>query len=249
METSDSKDKAHFFKINKVSVDVKNMNIKLKKSNHKLLFSIFKPILFKLVRPALEKVLEKQIKDNVAQLDALAWSVKQEADRAVEDAKRNPDPENVQNIYQRYASAVNKKVLQGKEKAEDVAADKKVNVAVTQHDSIFKNISLPGGISSKATEFKDLAAKGDKWESPVFSIGSAKETSALPKIPAVTRKQHSTAGASRTVGGGAPLAQVGGGGANYGGGYTNGNYNEKVPVPTNGNYAPGVAANGGGLLS
>jgi hypothetical protein len=66
-------------------------------------------------------------------------------------------------------------------------------VAVTKHDSIFKDISLPGGISTKATEFKELAAKGDKWESPVFSIGSAKESTDIPKLPPVTRKPHRTA--------------------------------------------------------
>ena len=66
-------------------------------------------------------------------------------------------------------------------------------MAVTKHDSIFKDISLPGGISTKATEFKELAAKGDKWESPVFSIGSAKESTDIPKLPPVTRKPHRTA--------------------------------------------------------
>ena len=68
-----------------------------------------------------------------------------------------------------------------------------VNMAVTKQDSVFKDISLPGGISAKATEFKELAAKGDKWESPVFSIGNAKESSDIPKLPAVTRKSHRTA--------------------------------------------------------
>jgi hypothetical protein len=68
--------------------------------------------------------------------------------------------------------------------------DKEFNIAVTQHDSIFKNIQLPGGISTKATEYKELAAKGDKWESPIFSIGSARETSSLPQVAKVTRKPH-----------------------------------------------------------
>jgi hypothetical protein len=87
--------------------------------------------------------------------------------------------------------------MQGKQKKEQLkekTKDTQVNMAVTQHDSIFKNISLPGGISSKATEYKDLAAKGDKWESPIFSIGSAKETSSLPKVAQVTRKPHGRAG-------------------------------------------------------
>lgn len=66
-------------------------------------------------------------------------------------------------------------------------------MAVTKQDSVFKNISLPGGISTKATEFKDLAAKGDKWESPVFSIGSVKESTDIPKLPPITRKPHRTA--------------------------------------------------------
>lgn len=66
-------------------------------------------------------------------------------------------------------------------------------MAVTQHDSIFKSIDLPGGISTKATEFKDLAAKGEKWESPVFGIGSAKESNDIPKLAPVTRKPHNAA--------------------------------------------------------
>lgn len=193
METADPDDKIHYFKINKVSTDIKNLSIKVKKSNHKLLFAMFKPLLLKVMRPAIQRVLEKQIKDSVNQLDAYIYDIKSEADRAAEEAKRNPDPEHIQNMYQRYATAVNKRVMQGKQKAEKAqerAKDTHVNMAVTQHDSMFKNISLPGGISTKATEYKDLAAKGDKWESPVFSIGSAKESTNVPKITNVTRKPH-----------------------------------------------------------
>lgn len=198
METADkSGDDIHYFKVNKVSTDIKNLQIKVKKSNHKLLFSMFKPLLLKVMRPVIQRVLEKQIKDSVNQVDALLYDIKREADRAEADAKNNPSPENIQNIYQRYASAANKRIMQGKQKKEQLkerAKDTHVNVAVTQHDSMFKNISLPGGISSKATEYKDLARKGDKWESPVFGIGSAKETSSLPKVPSVQRKPHGRTG-------------------------------------------------------
>jgi len=195
METADKDDHVHYFKINKVSTDIKNLRIKVKKSNHKLLFSLFKPLLLKVMRPVIQRVLEKKIKDSVNELDAMFFDIKKEADRAAEAALRNPDPENLQNIYQRYASAANQRIMQGKQKKAEIeerAKNTHVNVAVTQHDSMFKNISLPGGISTKATEYKDLAAKGEKWETPVFSIGSAKETSTLPKIVAVTRKPHST---------------------------------------------------------
>jgi hypothetical protein len=201
METADrareNNAQTHFFKVNKVETDIQNLQIKLKKSNHKLLFNMFKPLLLKVMRPIIQRVLEKQIKDSVNQVDGMLYDVKVEADKAEAEAKRNPDPQNLQNMYQRYASAAQKRVMQGKQKKEHLqekASNTQVNVAVTQHDSIFKNISLPGGISSKATEYKELAAKGDKWESPIFSIGSAKETSSLPHLPKVTRKPHGRAG-------------------------------------------------------
>jgi hypothetical protein len=211
METSDKADKAHFFKINTIDVDIQHLNIKLKQSNHKLLFGLFKPLLLKVMRPALQKVVEKQIRDNVQKLDSMLYAAKQEADRAAAEAKRNPDPENIQNIYQRYFTAFQQQMTKGQQKKQEIQADKSVNVAMTQHDSIFKHIQLPGGISTKATEYKDLAAKGDKWESPVFSIGSASETSNIPRIQDPTRKPHQTAqgglrDAGHTAGSGAGLA-------------------------------------------
>ncbi|KAF2138726.1 uncharacterized protein K452DRAFT_290378 [Aplosporella prunicola CBS 121167] len=192
-ETADKTDRQHFFKVNKVDVDVKNLKLKMKKSNHKLLFNLAKPMLIKVIRPALQKALEQQIRNNFNQIDALLFAVNQEAESAKAEMKKNPDPQNVQNIYQRYASAAQKQLMkanQKKERAKEAVADKKVNMAVTQNDSMFQNISLPGGISTKATEYQELARKGDKWESPIFSIGSAKETSNLPRVPRVTRKPH-----------------------------------------------------------
>ena len=187
-ETADKSDKYHFFKINQVVVDVKNLNIKLKQSNHKTLFNIFKPLLFRVIRPVIQKVLEKQIRDTMNQADGYAFGINQEATRA-KNAALN-DPENAPNIYSRYVNAAQKKMLEGKNKSQEASQDKKVNVAMTQHDSIFKDVNLPGGISTKATEFKNLANKGEKWESPVFDIGSARETTDLPRVTPVSRKPH-----------------------------------------------------------
>ena len=191
METADKSDKAHFFKINSVNVDIKSLTIKLKQSKHKLLFNVFRPLMFAILRPAVGKVLEKLIKDQTHTLDAKAYEIHQEAERVAKAAKN--DPENAPNIYKRYADAAKKTVTAKQAKAEEAAADKKANVAVTQNDSIFPQIKLPGGISSKATEYKALAAKGDKWESPVFGIGSSAESTNLPKLTPVSRKPHSTA--------------------------------------------------------
>lgn len=191
LETADPSDRHHFFKVNKVKVDIKNLKLKMKQSNHKLLFNIFKPTLMGVVKPALTKLIEKQIKDSIEKGDAFAYEIKLEAEKASKEVQ--DDPANAPNVYKRYYSAFQQRLAEGKQKTESVVSDKKANVAVTQHDSIFKNIKLPGGISTKATEYKELAAKGDKWQSPIFSLGSASASTNVPKAGAVTRKPHSTA--------------------------------------------------------
>ncbi|RDL35454.1 Uncharacterized protein BP5553_07385 [Venustampulla echinocandica] len=188
MSTAEKKDRENFFKINKVDVELKDLKIKLKQSKHKLLFALFKPLLLRVMRPALQKALEKVIKEKAHELDSLAWQVKQEADRALNEVKE--DPKSAPNVYQRYFNAIQKQVLQGKQKAEAATADKKVNMAMTQKDSIFPDLKLPKGISTKATEYKELALKGDSWESPVFKIGSASPSTNIPKAVKPKRKHH-----------------------------------------------------------
>lgn len=191
LETADKSDNSHFFKVNKVDVDIQHINIRLKQSKHKLLFALVKPLLLKVMRPILQKVIEKQIRDQVHKLDGFCFQIKKEADKAAKEAKENPDQ--VGNIYQRYWNAFQQKLAEGKQKKDEVASDKQVNMAITQQDSMFKNIKLPGGISSKATEYKELAAKGNKWESPIFSLGSAKESTNIPSAQKIKRKHHETA--------------------------------------------------------
>ncbi|KAM0253809.1 hypothetical protein ACHAP5_000388 [Fusarium lateritium] len=188
VSTADKKDRQNYFKVENVDVDFAKLQIKVKKSNHKLLFGILKPFMLKVIRPPLQKAVEKAIKDQCNKLDQMLFQVKQEADRATAEAKNNP--ENTPNIYNRYYNAAQQQLTKNKKKAEAVAADKKANVAITKEDSIFPNIDLPGGISTKATEYKELARKGDKWESPVFSIGSAKKSTDIPSAPKIQRKAH-----------------------------------------------------------
>ena len=188
LSTAEKHDRANFFKVDNVQVTIKHMNIKLKQSNHKTLFAIFKPLLFKVIKPVLVKVLEKQIRQSFSDLDALAYRIYQEEQKIETDIRNNPDPENVQNIYSRYYKAVQTEMLNKKKKAEDKAADKKLNVAVTKEDSHFKNINLPGGISTRATEFKDQARHGDNWRNDIFNLGSASASTSLPTPGPVTRK-------------------------------------------------------------
>ena len=85
LSTADAKDRQNFFKVDKVDVDVKNFNIKLLQSKHKLLFALVKPLMLKVMRPALQKVIEKVIKDKIHELDGLLYQVKLEADRAAQE--------------------------------------------------------------------------------------------------------------------------------------------------------------------
>lgn len=195
MSTADKKDQQNFFKIDKVDVDVKNFNIKLKKSKYKLLFKLAKPVMLKVMRPALQKVIEKLIKEKFHELDSMAYEIKQEVDRAQKEVIDNP--EDAPNIYNRYVTAAQKKIMQGKQKAEKVqaqAANTKVNMAITKDDSIFPGVHLDNGISTKATEYKQLALKGEEWRSPIFSLGSASTSTDLAAAPEVTRKDHPVAG-------------------------------------------------------
>lgn len=185
---ADKLDRAHFFKVDKIKVNVKHLKIKVKQSSHKTLFTILKPLLLKVLKPVIIKVLEKQIRNTFSDLDALCYRIYQEEQRIERQLKSNPDPENAKNIYSRYYQAVQKELLSRKQKAQAKSQDKHANVALTTEDSMFKDIKLPGGVSTKATEYKKLAAQGERWNSDVFSIGSASPTTGLPHPPPITRK-------------------------------------------------------------
>jgi hypothetical protein len=188
---ANAKDRTHFVAVDKVDVTIKNLSIKVKQSNHKLLFAIAKPLLLKAMKPAIQKVLEKQIRDTFTKADAFAYQVQQDVERGKQATKE--DPENAPNVWQSYFNSYQKLMTEKKEKAKEATSKTNVNVAMTKEDSMFQHISLPGGVSTKATEYKDLAAKGDRWESPVFSIGSAKESTDIPKHGQISRKPHNTA--------------------------------------------------------
>lgn len=206
--TADKRDSQKYFKIDKVDVDVQQLNVKLKQSSHKLLFKMFKPIMLRVLRPALQKVVEASIKDQGNKLDTLMYQIKQEADRAAQEARS--DPERVPNIYNRYYNALQKRMLQNKEKAQQAASDKKFNMAMTMEDSIFPDVKLPGGISTKATEYRELARKGERWESPVFSIGKANKSTDIPEAPKIQRKTHVPKGTPRGPRGGQDQPAQGG---------------------------------------
>ncbi|GAO13492.1 uncharacterized protein UV8b_05758 [Ustilaginoidea virens] len=190
--TAEKSDRQNIFKVDKVDVDFKGLKIKIKQSSHKLLFALVKPLALTLLRSPIQKAVEKAIKDECNKLDALLWQIKKEA-----DAANAGDVEDKANFFKRYYDAAQKRYLEGKEKTKEVVTDKKVNIAMTAEDSIFPDIKLPGGISSKATEYKELSRKGDKWESPVFSIGSAKKSTDIPSAPKIEEKPHQVTGSAQ----------------------------------------------------
>ncbi|KAL4913403.1 hypothetical protein BDW62DRAFT_192744 [Aspergillus aurantiobrunneus] len=186
------KDRQNFVKLDKVSVKLDQIDIKLKKSKHKALFTIFKPLLFRTVRPIIQKVLENQVRDAFTKGDAFAYDVHQEAKRVKGEIKENP--QDAPNTYNRYMNALRTRIEEGKRKTEQAAQrDTKVQATTTLKGSLFPDIKLPGGITTKATEYDELAKKGERWESPIFSIGSASESTNIPKPDQITRKPHKTA--------------------------------------------------------
>jgi len=188
LSTAEKHDRAQFFKVDTVKVNVKHLNIKLKQSKHKALFGLFKPLLLKVLKPVIVKVLEQQISHTFSDLDAFCYRVYQEEQKVERELKDNPNPENAQNIYRHYYKAFQKELMARKQQANAMTSDKHAKMAVTTEDSMFSHIKLPGGISTRATEFKNMACQGDRWESDVFSIGSASPTTHLPQPVPVTRK-------------------------------------------------------------
>ena len=115
------KDRTHFVAVDNVTVSVKNLNIKLKQSNHKLLFNIAKPLLLKVMRPVIQKVIEKQIKSNFEKMDAYLYSIYQDVQRAAKEAQNDPD--NAQSIFSQYVAAYQRKLTAQKQKAQEKASD------------------------------------------------------------------------------------------------------------------------------
>ncbi|QSZ31015.1 hypothetical protein DSL72_000576 [Monilinia vaccinii-corymbosi] len=192
--TAEKKDKQNFLKVDSVKVDIKNFKLKIKKSKHKLLFTAGKALMIKPLTKAIAKAVEAAIKQKFEEGDAFAYKIKVEADRAQKEAANNP--ENVPNIYRNYVSAMQRELTKGKakaEKAQQAVQDKEFKMVMTMDESMFPNVILPGGISSKASEYKNLAKTGGQWGSTVFKIGSAQRSSNLPLAKKVERKPHSVA--------------------------------------------------------
>src|SRR5208282_4867036 len=197
LATADQKDRNSMFKVENVKVKVKNLNIVLKSSNHKTLFNFFKPLLMSVVKPAISKAAEVQIRRSFEQLDEQMWLVQKEYKKAKEAAKEQP-PEETANVINMYIQAIEKRITQIKEDAKKSSdlkvcsisytpANNQVNVANSKETSMFPNIHLPGGISTKATKYREMAREGDEWRSPIFDLGAAKPTS-IPEPKKITRK-------------------------------------------------------------
>ncbi|KAL5340832.1 hypothetical protein BJX70DRAFT_95678 [Aspergillus crustosus] len=249
--TAQKKDRQNFVKLDKVTVKIDQIDIKLKKSKHKVLFTIFKPLLFRTVRPVVQKVLEQQIREAFTKGDAFAYDVHTEAQRVKGQVRENP--QDAPNIYNRYLDALRSKAEQGRQKAQQVAQrDTKVQTTTTLKGSLFPDIKLPGGITTKATEFDELARKGERWESPIFSIGKANESTNIPKPEDISRKPHTTAESKlrdRQTTGGATGGQADAfSSAPQGIGATGSSLATGGSVPTGGSLATGRVTDGAPVL-
>jgi hypothetical protein len=188
LSTAEKTDRAHFFKVDHISISITHLKIKLKQSSHKTLFSVIKPLLLRIMKPVIIKVLEKQIRNTFYELDAFCYRVYQEEQNIERQLKTNPGPENTKSIYYRYYQALQKERFSRRKAAEAKTQEKHAKIAITAEDSMFKEVKLPGGVSIKAMEYKKMASTGDRWLSDVFSIGRSSTTTGLPQPVTVARK-------------------------------------------------------------
>jgi len=196
LETSPDSDKRHaFFKPAVVKVEIHSMDVRLTKSSHKMLFAIFRPLLMSIMKPAIAKAAEVQITKSIKDADSYLYSLYKEVQKEKRRVENKPDDEKVGELKM-YANTIQRRFNETKEqkkkRAEEVAdraKQTKVNVAATREDSIFKNVKLQGGVTSNiATEMKQKAREGQDWHSPMFSIGSGRESSNIPKPKEIRRK-------------------------------------------------------------
>lgn len=214
METADKTDGAHFFKVTNVDVKISNLKLTFREQHHPILTKVAS-LLAKgsVLSGPIKKVLETKIKQAVSDADAFAYQIHQDVQKAKASAKN--DPQNAQNVFKQYFNAYQQRMTRRKrdteKKKEDAkakAAEKEVqtNIAFMKDQRISKNWNngkgLPideqeknpnsgsGRFTLKTQEYNKLAHDGNKWESPVFSIGSARESTNLPKVSPVSRKPH-----------------------------------------------------------
>lgn len=127
LATATAKDRSRIFTVQNVTVKVKNLNIVLKKSNHKTLFNFFKPLLMGVVKPAIAKAAEVQIRKSFDQLDEQMWLVQKEYNKAKEAAKDQP-PEETANMLKMYINAIEKRITTLKEEAQKKTSNTKVAI-------------------------------------------------------------------------------------------------------------------------
>ncbi|BDD58509.1 hypothetical protein MPDQ_002562 [Monascus purpureus] len=180
----------HFFTVDDVSVKIRDLRIKVRKSRHKVLFAVFKSILHKAMRPALEKVLENRIRELFNRADAFVYQVNS-------DLKKQTREETAPsgNAFSRYISVVRYRLAERakQEEGKSQAPEREVNVTATDEHLIFPDIKLPHSLAEPATHYRELATQGERWESPIFDISQAPQSTDIPRASSVTRKSHETA--------------------------------------------------------
>ncbi|KAK9467998.1 hypothetical protein V1512DRAFT_124806 [Lipomyces arxii] len=194
LSVADPKSRNKFFQVDDVTVSLKHLNIKLKKSKHKILFAFFKPILLSVMKPAVKVILERQIRKTFNDLDETAYRIHLEKNRMANSYSKDPDAK-MPSVTQLYVNATKSELLRQKEIKEKEARGKKpagkTNIAMTQEDSILRDIILPTGISStRATKYREMALSGDRWMSQVFSLGNAPPSRNIPLPTEISRRER-----------------------------------------------------------
>jgi Family of unknown function (DUF5923)/Protein of unknown function (DUF4449) len=120
---ADKHDSNRIFKVENLTVRLKNLNISLKRSNHKTLFSIFKPLLMGVIKPAIVKAAEAQIRNSFDKLDEQLWLIQNEYNKAKEAAKDQP-PQETENMVNMYIHAIQRRFTEAKAQTKKKTPDR-----------------------------------------------------------------------------------------------------------------------------
>lgn len=87
LSTAKKTSKGSLFTVDKVNVAFDTLKVKIRSDKHGILAKLLSFVASKAMKSALQKAVEKAVKDNLQQFDGLAYQIKQEADRAKQEVR------------------------------------------------------------------------------------------------------------------------------------------------------------------
>lgn len=183
--SSEKSDASHFYNVEDVTVSVRDMDIKLRKSKYKPIFIFTRPVLMRTLKQAVTHALEKTVRDLFESGDRELWEMHKDV-KSRKQKYESLDDEDAPSTPSMYFQALGRRITLHREEKKD--SDTEVHAAMTSDDARMKGIKLPHQRSDQAQKWKNESLNGNTWHSGVFALGSASTTKDLPHPSIRSRK-------------------------------------------------------------